>query len=109
MRGVLGFVNRSGRTKRLRQAVQISECRRTLQAGALARLLRLDGIAPGDGVLLINELRHRNLGKIRVAHELSTIEKGAAISFGDQVNGISGAVTGFGEIVALENVERFDQ
>ena len=72
-------------------------------------MVRVDGVAPGGGVFLVDELRDGNFGEVGIAHEVGAIIEGAAKGFGFEVNGLGGAVAGFREVEAFEDIEDFDE
>ena len=89
-------------------ALQFSEGR-TFQVLAHAGVVGIDGVAPGGGVLLVDELRDGNFGEVGIAHEVGAIVEGAAERFGFEVDGVGGAVAQFREIEAFQDIENFDE
>src|ERR1039457_4860516 len=90
-------------------AVQLRENGRPPQPGAGSGASQRDGFAPGIGVTLVQQLRNRDFGKIRVPEELGAIEKCPLISFGGEMNALGRTLTLLAEIVSLEDIEALDQ
>ena len=60
-----------------------------LQFLADAGVLWIDRLPPGDGILLVDKLRHRNLRKIWISQKFGAIVKGSTKSFRGYVNRFS--------------------
>src|SRR5450759_1673090 len=90
-------------------AVQLRENGRPPQPGAGSGASQRDGFAPGIGVTLVQQLRNRDLGKIRVPEKLGAVKKRSLISLGGEMNALGRTFTLLGQVVAFENVEALDQ
>src|SRR5580700_9078788 len=89
--------------------LEFAEDQRALEVFTYARVVRIDGFAPGGGVLFINKLRHRHFCEVGIAHEVGAIVEGAAERFDCKMNGIAGTIAKFREIEAFQNIEYFDE
>ena len=62
---------------------------RPAQVLADARAIRIDGLAPGAGIIFVDQLCDGNFGEVGIAHEVGAIHEGAAISLNGQVHRFS--------------------
>src|SRR5664280_1951917 len=109
---IVGGVNRLEQRFRLRMrtgiAVELREDRRTPQLVAGRGAAQRNGLAPGIGVTLVQQLCNRNLGEIRVSKKLGAVEKCALISFGSEMNVLGRPFTLLSQVVSFEDVEALD-
>ena len=64
-------------------------------------MIWVNGVAPGGGILLVDELGYGNFGEVGIAHEIGAVIEGATKRFGFEVDGIGGAVAELRKVVAF--------
>ena len=89
--------------------VQLAEDGGTVQVVALAGVIGIDRLPPACAVLLVDKLRHRNLGEIRVSEKLGAVEESPAEGLDGQVHRLRRAVAELGQVVAFQNIENLDK
>src|SRR5208337_1061945 len=90
-------------------AIQLREDCRTPQLATGNGTAKVDGIAPGVAVSLVDQLCYRELRKSEIAEEFRAIEKRALVSLCRQVDVLGRSVTLLGEIVAFQDIETLDE
>src|SRR6266404_6497528 len=88
-------------------AVKFTKALRTPQFLAGTGMRGIKKRAPCRRIFLVKKLRYRKLVEVRITEKFSTIIKRAAESFRRQMDGIGRAAAEACEIVAFQNVERF--
>ena len=84
---------------------QFTENRRALQIFAGSGVRWINRFPPGRAILFVNELRHRNLRKIRIAQKFRPIEKRPPERLDRQMNRLRRPVSQLGQIVAFQNIQ----
>src|SRR6185312_12108861 len=90
-------------------AGQLREGSGTLQRQRRTRIFRENGAAPGCRIALIEEQHHRRIRIRRIAHEYRTIEEGAPVGLGDQVDRGGRIRAGRLEVIPLQDVQELAQ
>src|SRR5260370_33781829 len=89
--------------------VQLAKSRGTPQLLAAAGVRRIERRAPRGRISLIDQLRYRKPGEVGVAQQLGTVVKRTPTSLSSEMDGLRGAASQAGQVIAFKNVQRFQQ
>src|SRR5579871_2016100 len=102
------FLRRDDRV-RSRITVEVRKRARPPQRATIAGTMRVDGLAPGLGVLFIQQLVHWDGVEIRVAEKERAVQESTPICLHEQVNALNGVESGLADVEPFQDVECLDQ